>query len=54
MEQITSNDSFDAFKIEGRIQINEKKNSAKKFGIITIIMGLVFLGLGFVNIRSIT
>jgi hypothetical protein len=52
MELITSNDSFDAYKTEAGYEIQEKKNSAKKFGIITMVMGAGFVAISFINLRA--
>ena len=36
-----------------RIQIKENKNSAKKFGMIKMLMGAVFLAISLIRIRAI-
>lgn len=54
MELITSNDSFDAYKTDFGYQINEKKNSAKKMSLITIVIGALFVGISFIDLLSLS
>ncbi|NRA13560.1 MAG: hypothetical protein HRT57_16585 [Crocinitomicaceae bacterium] len=53
MESIISIDLFDAYRTEDGILINEKGNSAKKFGMVVVVMGMLFFLIGyFVNVEA--
>lgn len=54
MEPFISNDSFDAFRTDNGIEIHEKKVAAKKFSVIIIVVGLVFIGISFIPIEGLT
>lgn len=54
MELLISNDSFEAYKIESGILIREKKNSAKKVGLIVTIMGMIFLFTSLIPFKGLT
>ena len=54
MEPFISNDSFDALRTEDGIEIREKKAAAKKFSVVIIVIGIVFIGIGFIPMDSLT
>ena len=45
---LLSTDAFDAYQIGESIVINEKKTSAKKFGIVLIALGIAFLAISYI------
>lgn len=54
MEPFISNDSFDAFRTENGIEIREKKAAAKKFSVVILVVGLVFVGISFIPLEGLT
>lgn len=54
MESILTTDSFDAFKTNEGILINEKGNTARKFSLVILIIGAIFLGIGFIDLEGFT
>jgi len=54
MEPFISNDSFDAFRTDNGIEIHEKKAAAKKFSVVILVIGLVFIGISFIPMDGLT
>ena len=54
MEPFISNDSFDAFRTGDGIEIREKKAAAKKFSVVILVVGLVFIGISFIPLDGLT
>lgn len=54
METLLTNDSFTAYTTDSGILIQEKKSSAKKFGTIIMIAGIVFIGISFLPLENLT
>jgi len=54
MESIISLDTFEAFRTENGIQINEKKAGARKISIVITIIGIVFFGIGWIPMEGLT
>lgn len=54
MEAFISNDSFDAFRTENGIEIHEKKAAAKKFSVVILVVGIVFVGISFIPLEGLT
>ena len=54
MTPIISTDSFEAFRTEDGILINEKRKSAKKIGLVVTGVGVAFVTLSFVDLSDMT
>jgi len=52
MENIFSTDSFDAFKTPNGMTIQPKTGSTKKMSVIVTVLGLVFMGISFIDIGA--
>jgi hypothetical protein len=53
MTPILSTDSFDAFSTDYGFLIKEKKKSAKKIGLLMVVMGIVFIGISLIDLTGI-
>jgi hypothetical protein len=53
METIFTSDTFDAIKQENGILLKERGKGAKKFGMIAMIAGAVFVAVSFLDLSSI-
>jgi hypothetical protein len=54
MEPFYSIDSFDAFRTDDGIEIREKKDAAKKFSLVILVVGLVFFAIGLIPMEGVT
>ncbi|MDQ3110797.1 MAG: hypothetical protein M3R17_12965 [Bacteroidota bacterium] len=52
MKSIIVTDSFEAFATDSGFLINEKKKSAKKFGLVAMVAGIIFLGISLIDLTG--